>query len=104
MNVVLCNCSPGESGRLAAVLVEEGLVACVNVIAGVRSVYMWQGKVCDEVEDTLLIKVGAHGVDALANRIRELHSYDTVEIVVLPVDDAQSDPRYVAWVNANTRT
>lgn len=104
MNVVLCNCPPSESGTIAAALVEERLAACVNIISAVRSVYRWEGAVCQAVEDTLLIKTSAGGVVPLSERIRALHSYDTVEILVLPVDTAQSDPCYVAWVRENTRS
>ena len=102
MNVVLCNCPQGESASLSRALVEEGLAACVNLISGVRSIYSWKGEVCDETEDTLLIKTASERVEALSRRIRELHSYDTVEIVVLEVDVGRSDPDYVAWVRALT--
>ena len=98
MFVVLCNCSPQESRALARVLVEEGLAACVNVIPGVISYYVWEGKLQEDTEDTLLIKVAAARVEALGDRIRELHSYSTVEIVCLPVDVQRSDPEYVKWV------
>jgi periplasmic divalent cation tolerance protein len=98
--VVLCNCPPAESKTLALTLVEERLAACVNVIAGVKSFYMWDGALQEDEEDTLLIKSSAARVEALADRIRELHSYDTVEVLVLPVDTARSDPRYVEWVRA----
>ena len=98
MHVVLCNCPPAEAAPIARTLVEERLAACVNVIPGVTSFYFWEGKLEEDGESTLLIKVSAEGVAAMADRLRELHSYDTVEIVVLPVDVALSDPRYVRWV------
>ncbi|MCB9669968.1 MAG: divalent-cation tolerance protein CutA [Alphaproteobacteria bacterium] len=100
MVVVLCNCTPGEAPDLARTLVEERLAACVNVLPGVRSFYVWDGALCDDAESTLLVKVRADGVPALSDRIRALHSYSTPEILVLPVDVAASDPRYVAWVMA----
>lgn len=98
MNVVLCNCPPAESRAIARRLIREGLAACVNVIGGVSSFYEWEGKLEEESEDTLLIKVARSGLAALGDRIRELHPYSTVEIVVLEVDAEQSDPDYVAWV------
>ena len=98
MNVVLCNCPPDRALPLARALVEQGLAACVNVLPAVTSVYQWKGRVEQESEHTLLIKVSAARVEALAERIRALHPYDVPEIVVLPVDVALSDPRYVAWV------
>lgn len=98
MFVVLCNAPPAEASGLARTLVAERLAACVNLLPTVRSIYVWEGEVQDEEETTLLLKVSEAGVDALADRIRVLHSYDTPEILVLPVDHEKSDPRYVAWV------
>ncbi len=103
MHVVLCNCPPGEAVAIARTLVEERLAACVNVIPGVTSFYFWKGTLEEDGESTLLIKVAADGVRAMTDRLRDLHSYDTVEIVVLPVDVALSDPRYVNWVRDASR-
>lgn len=104
MHVVLCNCSPDESRSLARILVSEGLAACVNVLPGVTSFYQWQGELEVDTEHTLLIKVATGGVDALSDRIRALHSYDTPEILALPVDVDRSDPDYVAWVRGTGGT
>lgn len=101
MFVVLCNCAPADAERLARAVVSEGLAACVNAIPGVQSTYLWNGAVTVDVETTLLVKVAAARVDALAERLRALHPYELPEILVLPVDTARSDPRYVAWVRAS---
>lgn len=98
MVVVLCNVPPMDADRIASALVEEGLAACVNAIAGVTSTYRWDGAVQREPETTLLIKAPDERVDALSARLRALHPYDTPELLVLPVDVGRSDPRYVAWV------
>lgn len=100
MFVVLCNCPPAVAGPLSRALVGEGLAACVNAIPGVVSTYLWEGRLHEDAETTLLIKVKAEGVEALAARIRELHPYTVPEIVVLAVDSARTDPRYLAWVRA----
>lgn len=98
MYVVLCNCPPDRAAEIARPLVVEGLAACVNLVPGVRSLYVWEGAVQDEVETTLLIKVAADRVDALRARLRALHPYQVPEILALPVDTARSHPDYVAWV------
>jgi periplasmic divalent cation tolerance protein len=103
MVVVLCNCSPDEATGLARALVERKLAACVNILPGVTSVYEWEGAICEDGESTLLVKTPDDRVAALSDAIRELHSYDTPEILVLDVDEARSDPRYVAWVHDVTR-
>ena len=103
MVVMLCSCPPGEALGLARALVSEKLVACVNIIPGVTSVYRWEGALQEDAESTLLIKTSGPRVHAASVRLRELHSYHTPEIVVLPVDLERSDPRYLAWVEAMTR-
>ncbi|MCB9674623.1 MAG: divalent-cation tolerance protein CutA [Alphaproteobacteria bacterium] len=103
MVVVLCNCTPAESHGLARTLVEERLAACVNVLPGVTSFYTWEGAVHEDAEHTLLIKTPDAKVAALSDRIRALHSYTTPEILVLDVDEARSDARYVAWVHSSTK-
>jgi periplasmic divalent cation tolerance protein len=82
------------------VLVEERLAACVNVLPAVASLYWWEGRVQDDTEATLLLKVPTTRLEALKARIHELHSYQTVEILVLVVDVDRSDPAYVAWVRS----
>ena len=101
MVVVLCNCSPGESHVLARTLVQEQLAACVNVIRGVTSYYVWQGNFEEEEEHTLLIKTAADRYPAMKRKLAALHSYSNPEIVVLAVADVASD--YLRWVNEQTR-
>lgn len=103
MKVVLCNCSPAESRDLARTLVEEGLAACVNVVPGVSSFYVWEGAVLEDHETTLLIKVASERIPALSARIKELHPYELPEIVVLDVDLDASDDAYVRWVRSAGR-
>lgn len=97
MVVVLCNCAPDQAESLARAVVEARLAACVNVLPGVRSVYVWEGELCEDQECTLLIKTATERVEALSARIHELHSYDTPEIVVLETSDA-TDAAYRSWV------
>lgn len=104
MKVVLCNCSPGEARGIATALVEEGLAACVNVLPAVTSYYVWEGRMQEDGETTLLIKTSDEQVRAMSERIHHLHSYDTPEIVVLDVDVELSDSDYVAWVRSATRS
>lgn len=100
MQIVLCNAPPDHADTIARAVVAEGLAACVNLVGPVRSIYRWQGEICDELEVTLWIKTARP--EALAERLRALHPYDTPEILVVPVDVERSDPRYVAWVVANS--
>ncbi len=83
---------------LARTLVEERLVACVNLLAGVRSIYRWQGSVADASEWLLLMKTTLGRLPALRERLLALHPYDTPEWVVL--DPIEASQAYGNWVKA----
>lgn len=89
-----------EARRLARDLLERGLAACVQ-LAPIESLYVWDGAIQEEDEILLIVKTRAALFAALEARIREIHSYDTPEILALPVS-AGSAP-YLAWLKAATR-
>ena len=82
--------------RLGRRLVEERLAACAQVVGPVSSVYWWQGEVESAGEWYCHLKTVASRVDELIARIRELHPYETPEIVALPV--AEGDEAYLRWI------
>ncbi len=102
MRVVLCNCPPEAAPTIARALVDRRLAACVNLIPNVRSVYRWQGEICDDAETTLLIK-SAVDPAKLEAAIAELHPYDVPEILALEIDETHSHAPYLEWVRAMTR-
>lgn len=85
---------------LAKTLVQEKHAACVNVIRGVTSYYVWQGKSEEEEEHTLLIKTTSERYEGLKRRLLELHSYSNPEIVALPTGDVTLE--YLRWANEQT--
>lgn len=95
--VVLCTCgNEGEARRIAHELVESRLAACVNILSTVESIYRWQDRVETAHETLLFIKTISERLPELQQRIIQLHSYETPEIVALPVF-AGSD-KYLAWI------
>jgi len=99
--VVLCTCPDEASAeRIAAVLVEERLAACVNRIPYVASTYRWKGKVCRDSECLLLIKTTRERFDALRARIVELHPYELAEVIA--VDIALGHTPYLDWIASET--
>lgn len=84
------------AARLARALVEERLAACGNLVPGVRSIYRWEGKICDEAEVLLVLKTTADHADALRDRLLALHPYACPEVLVLPVEGGHA--AYLAWV------
>jgi periplasmic divalent cation tolerance protein len=90
-----------EARRLAHTLVEERLAACATLLPAVESIYRWQGAVERAQETMLLIKTVAENLAALEARLLALHTYDTPEILVLPVESGSQ--AYLAWLQACTR-
>lgn len=97
MKILISNVSENEADDIARTVVEERLAACVNSLP-VRSVYRWNEAVQVEREVTLLMKVSSERVDALRDRVRQLHSYELPELIVVDVDVAHSLGAYVDWV------
>ncbi|MBI4594231.1 MAG: divalent-cation tolerance protein CutA [Candidatus Rokubacteria bacterium] len=99
--VVLSTAPSAEEGiGIGRRLVEEQLAACVNVVPGARSLYIWDGALQETDEALLVIKTRRDQYPALARRIQELHSYSVPEILAVPVESGS--PAYVDWVRATT--
>jgi periplasmic divalent cation tolerance protein len=95
--IVFSTCpNEDEAVRLAQALVDERLCACVNVLPGVRSIYRWQTAVEDAQEHLLLIKTGLERLPALERRIAELHTYDTPEVIAVPI--IFGSRKYLDWL------
>src|SRR5579875_1435188 len=95
--VVFCTCeNRQQASHIAEALVGERLAACVNILPGVESVYRWQGAVEKAAEILLLIKTTSERLPALESRIKELHSYDTPEVIALPIADGSE--KYLSWL------
>lgn len=91
-----------SANRLGGRLVEERLAACAQVVGPVSSVYRWQGEVETAAEWYCHLKTTAARAPALIARIRELHPYETPEIIALPV--SEGDPGYLKWVGDSVGT
>lgn len=87
--------------RIAHVVLEEGLAACVNLSAPTLSMYRWEGVIEGAEEIALTIKTTADRRDALMAALCRLHPYDVPEILVVPVTGGL--PAYLSWVHQETR-
>jgi periplasmic divalent cation tolerance protein len=99
--VVYVTAPQDEAVDLAKTLVEERLVACVNLVPGLRSIYWWQGKVEDEPEVLCIMKTRSNLFESLRDRVREMHSYEVEEIIALPI--VAGNPPYLDWIRENTQ-
>lgn len=99
--LVLCTAPDEEvAATLARGLVEAGLAACVNVIPGVRSFYVWEGALEEAAEVQLLIKSRRARYAALESWLQENHPYDVPEVVALPIE--RGSDAYLAWLREQT--
>ena len=104
MATLLCYCACPDTKtaeRIARVLVEERLAACVNVLPGVSSIYRWNGAVARTEEVLLIVKTMRERLEALTERLRGLHPYELPELVAVEVVGGL--PGYLSWVAEQTR-
>jgi periplasmic divalent cation tolerance protein len=90
-----------EAKQIGELLIKEKLAACVNVIPGVNSTYWWKGKIESSNEALLLLKTSREKLDDLIDRVKELHSYETPEVLALPVE--KGSPDYLKWLEESLR-
>lgn len=90
--------SEADAERLARLLVEAELAACVQVLPRMSSIYRWQGKVEQVGETLLLIKTTRTTYVRLEAAIKQNHSYETPEIIALPVEAGSAE--YLNWLAA----
>src|SRR5947209_14414968 len=95
--IVLTTAGSAEEARnIAQALVERRLAACVNIVPQIESVYRWQGKVERASEWLMIIKTQAAAFERVRDAIRELHSYDLPECVMLGIDAGSE--AYLVWI------
>ena len=90
-----------EAEQMGRLLLERRLCACVNILPGMVSLYWWQGTIERGDEVVMLIKTRAGLAEAVRVAVRQMHSYTTPAILVLPIDSV--DPDYNAWLLAETQ-
>lgn len=86
----------GDAEMVARTLVEERLVACVNILPVMDSVYRWEGNIDQSRERQVVMKTAQDRVDELTRRLEELHPFEVPELLVVPVSGGGD--RYLAWI------
>jgi periplasmic divalent cation tolerance protein len=99
--VLTTTASPEEAASIGRALVEEHLIACASMIPGVQSIYRWLGQIESAMETMLILKTSLEQLPALESRLKELHSYDTPEFLVLSVESG-SHP-YLEWLQTSLK-
>ena len=89
--------SEEEARKIAQALVERRLAACVNIVPRIHSVYRWQDKVESAEEFLLIIKTTRHREESVISAIKEMHSYELPECIVIGIDGGSAE--YLRWVS-----
>ena len=95
--LVLCTAPDSATGAtLARGLVSSKLAACVNLVPGIQSFYVWKGETCEDSEVQLLIKTSKERWGALHMWIDEHHPYEVPELIALPIE--RGSDAYLSWL------
>ncbi len=88
-----------EATKIAKSLLEDKLIACANIVGGVQSLFWWQGKIDSSKEVLLVLKTKKILFKKVMARVKALHSYQTPEIIALPIINGSED--YLNWINSS---
>jgi periplasmic divalent cation tolerance protein len=91
-----------EAVKIGKEMVNAKLAACANIIPGIQSIYCWKGKVVKAQEALLILKSTKSRYHALEKAIKAMHTYETPEIIALPVKEGLD--QYIGWVRSETRS
>ncbi|MEN3378510.1 MAG: periplasmic divalent cation tolerance protein [Hyphomicrobiales bacterium] len=90
-----------EAERIGRALLERRLAACVNILPGMISHYWWQGAIERGEEAVMIIKTRASLAEGVRAAVKEMHSYTTPAILVLPIEGGE--PGYIDWLMRETK-
>ena len=95
--VVLCTFhSKVEARQIGTHLVERQYAACVNILPSAESIYLWEGKLCQEQEICTIFKTTRQAFPVMSRELKALHPYDEPEIIALPAVDGSAG--YLDWL------
>ncbi len=99
--IYITTSSISEAKKIGRALVEKKLAACSNIISPIRSIYRWQGKICDDKEALIILKTKKKLFKQIVAMVEELHSYDVPEIIALPI--IEGSDQYLSWLKEETK-
>ncbi len=94
--------SEDEAKNIAHKIVRDELVACVNIVPSIQSVFRWEGSVTEEQESLLILKTKTEVLETLEAVIKAHHSYNVPEIIAIPIQAGSSE--YLSWMRAAVKS
>lgn len=100
--LILCTINDFDIAKeISKTLLEERLVACVNIVPNLTSLYHWEGKICEDKEYLMILKSRSGLFDEVKNQISELHPYSVPEVISLEIKDGAKS--YLEWLNTELK-
>jgi len=97
--IILCTCPDKETAeKIAHLLVNDKLAACVNILPGITSIYLWHEQIELTQEHLLLIKSNKGCYQAIEKTIKKHHPYELPEIIAVPIENGS--PEYLHWIDS----
>ncbi len=90
-----------EAKRISQKLLEEKLIACANIVEGVKSFFWWQGKIDNAQEVLLILKSQESLFKKIVKTVKSVHSYEVPEVIALPI--VEGNPDYLRWIDESLR-
>jgi len=97
--VIVPNIDEGQ--KIARILVESKLAACVNIIKNIFSIYRWKGEIQNDNEHLLLIKTIEVNCESLIQKVNEIHSYSVPECIAFKIE--KGSETYLKWIEEATK-
>lgn len=101
LRLILMTCPPDQAEGLLRRALDERLIACGNVVAGVRAHYWWQGAITSDDEALVIMETPADRVESALRRLAEIHPYEVPKLLAFAPLAAHAP--YVAWAHDVTR-
>ena len=87
-----------ESKKIAKMLLEEKLAACINIIPTVESIYLWKGKIEEDSESLMVVKTRSELVENVIKKVEEVHSYEIPCVLEITVN--KGSKTYLKWMKS----
>jgi len=99
--ILVTTADTAEAELISQTLVEKKLVACSSIVTPVSSLFHWKGNVERETEALMILKSVKNHFDEIASQVKRLHSYETPEIIAIPIIAGSED--YLKWIKTETK-